>query len=169
MTTKNDSRAPPPTTAPQAQTLADVLAIIERSPTLSPTRKRDLRSAATRVADLLGNVPGRIALDLPTISARLAAVNPVAAGMTTKRFANIRSDFLAAVKASGLLPIRSWRKCPQTGASGALPLRALRERPGHQPRGGQQCDCRGVYRRDSRAVAPRRAELAPSTDYADLE
>ena len=32
--------------------------------------------------------------------------------MTTKRFANIRSDFLAAVKASGLMPIRPWRKEP---------------------------------------------------------
>ena len=41
-----------------------------------------------------------------------AAVNPVAAGMTTKRFANIRSDFLAAVKASGLIPIGAWHKGP---------------------------------------------------------
>ena len=73
---------------------------------------RDLRSAVIRVADLLGNVPGRIALDLPTISARLATISPVAAGMTPKRFANIRSDFLAAVKASGLMPIRPWRKEP---------------------------------------------------------
>ena len=63
-----------------------------------------------RVADLLGNVPGRIALDLPTIATSLAAVSPVAAGMTTKRFANIRSDFLAAVKASGLMPIGAWHK-----------------------------------------------------------
>jgi integrase len=112
MTANNDSRAPPPTTAPQAQTLADVLTVLERSATLSPTRLRDLRSAVIRVADLLGNLPGRIALDLPTISARLAAINPVAAGMSTKRLANIKSDFLAAVKASGLLPIRSWRKSP---------------------------------------------------------
>jgi integrase len=73
---------------------------------------RDLRSAVTRVADLLGNVPARIALDLPTISARLAAISPVAAGMTTKRFANVRSDFLAAVKASDLMPIGPWHKGP---------------------------------------------------------
>ena len=110
MTTKTHSKEPPPTTSPRAKTLADVLAVVERSTALSPTRLRDLRSAVIRVADLLGNVPGRIALDLPTISTRLAAISPVAAGMTTKRFANIRSDFLAAVKASGLMPIGPWHK-----------------------------------------------------------
>ena len=71
---------------------------MERNTALSPTRLRDLRSAVIRVADLLGNVPARIALDLPTIAARLAAISPVAAGMTPKRFANVRSDFLAAVR-----------------------------------------------------------------------
>jgi integrase len=89
-----------------------VLVAVEQSTTLSPTRSRDLRSAVIRIADLLGNVPGRIALDLPTISARLATINTVATGMATKRFANIRSDFLAAVKASGLMPIRPWHKGP---------------------------------------------------------
>src|SRR6185312_12722030 len=76
------------------KTLAHVLAAMDRSTTLSPTRLRDLRSAVMRVASLLGNIPGRIALDLPAIATSLAAVSPVAAGMTTKRFANIRSDFL---------------------------------------------------------------------------
>jgi integrase len=87
-----------------------VLAAVERNSVLSPTRLRDLRSAVIRVADLLGNVPARIALDLPTIAARLAAISPVAAGMTPKRFANVRSDFLAAVRTSGLMRTRPWHK-----------------------------------------------------------
>ena len=87
-----------------------MLAAVERNTALSPTRLRDLRSSVIRVADLLGNVPARIALDLPTIAARLAAISPVAAGMTPKRFANVRSDFLAAVRASGLMPMRQWHK-----------------------------------------------------------
>ena len=128
MTTKTHSKVPLPTTSPHAKTLADVLAVVERSTTLSPTRLRDLRSAVIRVADLLGNVPGRIALDLPTISARLATINAVAAGMTTKRFANIRSDFLAAVKASGLMPIGPWRKEPLAPAWRQLFARLSRRR-----------------------------------------
>jgi integrase len=112
MTTKTSSKALLAPTSPGANTLADVLAVVGRSTTLSPTRLRDLHSAVIRVADLFGDVPDLIALDLPTISARLAAINPVAAGMTAKRLANIRSDFLAAVKASGLQPIGSWRKGP---------------------------------------------------------
>ena len=108
--TKTQSEALPAYDPALRKTLAHVLAAVDRSTALSPTRLRDLRSAVMRVANLLGNVPGRIALDLPAIATSLAAVSPVAAGMTTKRFANIRSDFLAAVKASGLVPIGAWHK-----------------------------------------------------------
>jgi integrase len=110
MTRKTQNQARPAYDLAARKSLAQVLAAVDRSTALSPTRLRDLRSAVMRVANLLGNDPGRIALDLPTIATCLAAVNPVAAGMTTKRFANIRSDFLAAVKASGLMPIGAWHK-----------------------------------------------------------
>ena len=50
------------------------------------------------MASLLGDDPARIPLDLPAISARLAAVSPAAAGLTKKTFSNIRSDFVSAVK-----------------------------------------------------------------------
>jgi integrase len=46
--------------------------------------------------------PGRIPLDLPVISAKLAAITPAALGLTLKTFSNIRTNFMAAVKASGL-------------------------------------------------------------------
>src|ERR1700719_3237475 len=51
MSTKTHSKVPLPTTSSHAKTLADVLAVVERSTTLSPTRLRDLRSAVIRVAD----------------------------------------------------------------------------------------------------------------------
>ena len=88
MTTKTNSRATSAHGLALRKTLADVLAAVERNAALSPTRLRDLRSSVMRVGDLLGNVPARIALDLPTIASRLAAISPVAAGMTPKRFAN---------------------------------------------------------------------------------
>ena len=71
-----------------------------------PTQLRDLRSATKRVADPLGNEPAAITLDdLGVIAAGLSAIRPIAGGMTPKRFSTIRSDFLAAVKASRVMPV----------------------------------------------------------------
>jgi integrase len=95
-----------------AITLHDVLNAVERIEALSVTRRRDLRSAVSRVASLLGDDPGRIPLDLPALSVKLAAVNPVAVGLTSKTFSNIKSDFVAGVKASGLAPIRRSARAP---------------------------------------------------------
>ena len=86
-------------------TFAHLLDALKAHRGLSATRLRDLRSAVKRVAALLGEEPASIQLDLPAISTRLAAVNPMAAGLTAKSFANIRSDFLAAMKASGFKPV----------------------------------------------------------------
>jgi integrase len=87
-------------------TLEAVLDALEERRDLAPHRRRDLRSAVTRVAKLLGAAPGQILLELPVLAARLAAINPVAAGLTAKTFSNIRSDFQAAVNASGLKQLR---------------------------------------------------------------
>jgi integrase len=90
------------------KTLADVLAALDRAEegNLLAIHLRDLASAVKRVAMLLGDEPAAIALDMPAISARLAVVNPVAVGITGKTFANIRSGFLAAVRAAGFLPVK---------------------------------------------------------------
>ena len=94
----------------QPATLADVLTALKRARGLSGTRIRDLVSAVKRVAALLGDEPGAITVDVSALSAGLAIVNPVAIGITTKRLANLRSDFLAALKASGLIPASAFRK-----------------------------------------------------------
>ena len=86
--------------------LHDVLDSLERREGLSATRRRDLRSAVTRVASLLGNDPKAVALNLPAIRVKLAAVNPIAAGMSVKTLQNLRSAFLAGVSASGLMRSR---------------------------------------------------------------
>jgi len=96
-----------------AITLQDLLDAVEgRRQTLSVTRRRDLRSAVKRVAALLGEDPGRIPLNLPELSRKLAEVNPVSVGLTIKTFCNIKSDFIAAVKAAGLTPLRHRPKAP---------------------------------------------------------
>ena len=93
-------------------TLADVATALKRARGLSATRVRDLVSAVKRVAALLGNEPAALAVEISAISAKLAAVNPVALGITAKRLANIRSDFLAALKASRLISSSAFRKSP---------------------------------------------------------
>ena len=89
----------------EAMTLAAMLAALDRPGKLSATRLRDLRSAVKRVANLLGDEPAALPLDIAGISARLNTINPLAAGMTAKRLANIRSDFLAAAKVCGVQPV----------------------------------------------------------------
>jgi len=109
---RNNRRpSPAPSASSGGLTLADVLdALEDASPDLSPVRIRDLRSAIARFCTLIGEAPGRIALDLAQLRARLNAINPVAAGISPKSFANIRSDLFAAIKASGLKPISPVRQ-----------------------------------------------------------
>jgi hypothetical protein len=109
---KRSKNKAPDGVAPEPVTLATVLAGLEQPSALSATRRRDLRSAVHRVADLLGNEPRGVPLDMEAIRVGLAAISPVAAGMTPKRFANIRSDFLAAVTASGVMPVKLQVKKP---------------------------------------------------------
>lgn len=104
---KKDAAPRGPLRAKQA-TLADLDAALETNGKLDSVRRRDLRSAARRVARLLGEEPAQIPLDLPTISRRLAACMPAAAGLSQKTFANLKSDFLAGLRAAGF----GWPRCP---------------------------------------------------------
>ncbi len=103
---RNDQKTCP--SAPQASggpTLADAREALKTSKNLSPVRIRDLSSAISRFSALIGEEPERIPLDLAEIRDRLNAINPVAAGISPKSFANIRSDLFAAITASRLKPI----------------------------------------------------------------
>jgi integrase len=109
--------------------LADVNRALQKAGSLSATRGRDLRSAISRVAALLGEDPGRLPLDLAIIGAKLGAINPVAAGLTPKTLSNIRSDLLAAVRASGLQPVLASKAAlspPWAGLLAKLPGKRTR-------------------------------------------
>ena len=109
---RKSPRNAPALRAAKPITLAGMLAALERDGKLTATRRRDLVSAVKRVAALLGDEPAAIPLDMAAISGKLAAVNPVAVGLTTKSSANIRSNFLAAAKASGAMPVKAKGKSP---------------------------------------------------------
>jgi integrase len=93
-------------------TLADIDLALENNHIISPVRRRDQRSAIRRVGHLLGQELNQIPLDLPTIGRRLAVCIPAAAGLTDKTFANIKSAFLSAVKASAIKPVLTSAKTP---------------------------------------------------------
>jgi len=63
-----------------------------------------------RVAALLGEEPRAVMLNVPVISAKLAKLGRVTAGMSAKTLQNVRSGFLAAVKTAGLMPSRRLAK-----------------------------------------------------------
>ena len=100
----SDRRRPLPAKRAKAPTLGDVRAAVAASADLSAVRVRDFVSAIACFGTLVGEEPEFIPLALTAIAARLGAVNPVAAGISPKRLANIRSDLLAAIAASGLTP-----------------------------------------------------------------
>ena len=105
---------------PTTLTLADVLISLAEETSLSATRLRDLQSAVKRVAELLGQEPRAVPLDLPAISTKLASVNPIAVGVSAKTLANLRSGFLTAVKVSGLKRVQHSAKTPLSPAWAGL-------------------------------------------------
>ena len=82
-------------------TLADVLSHLATDPTLSPTRRRDLRSAVRGMGRILGVSLDAIPASPRVIRQRLKGLEPAQAGLSPKRFANIKSDVLAALRVVG--------------------------------------------------------------------
>ena len=56
-------------------TLASVLAGLDQTEGIAATRLRDLRSATRRVAELLGDTPSAVVLDMPEIAAKLGRID----------------------------------------------------------------------------------------------
>jgi integrase len=101
-------------------TLGDVIKRIDANPDLSPSRRRDCRSALSTYAKLIGREPSTIALDLAEIRNTLDRMVPAAAQVSRKRWANLRSDIAAAIKASGLRPLLSTAKLEPDGTWASL-------------------------------------------------
>jgi integrase len=85
-------------------TLQDVIETLSQCTWLSEIRRRDLRSAVARIAELLGQPPHALVLDVPQIAARLAILDCVSSRISPKTVQNLRANFLAAVKAAGFVP-----------------------------------------------------------------
>jgi hypothetical protein len=123
---RQSNRAP----AMATPTLHDVIEALQHCRGLTVRRRRDLRSAVVRVAALLGEDPRTVMLNVPVISAKLAKLDRVAAGTSAKTLQNLRAGFIAAVKATGLLPSRRLAKALTADWVRFLEGRSMRTRLG---------------------------------------
>jgi site-specific recombinase XerD len=92
--------------------LSDVIKAVKNDVGVSHSRRRDLISAVTRVAKLLRDEPHRIALDLPILRKQIETIQPAKERITDKTWANIRSQFFAAIKIAKLCEFADFRKTP---------------------------------------------------------
>lgn len=93
--------------------LKDVLDWLEKDDSLPPTRRRDLRSALTSIARLIGRRPEEIPANINRIHILLRRVHPAAHNMSKKRFSNIKSDALKALALTGCSRERAdWLRQP---------------------------------------------------------
>src|SRR5215831_548261 len=78
-------------------TLADVIARHEEDASLTPTRRRDLKSAVLRMSEITGLDPRSTPASLRFMRPHINAVRPAKYNLTPKIWSNLRSYFRAAV------------------------------------------------------------------------
>src|SRR5215831_4938700 len=79
------------------RTLADVIARHKEDASLTPSRRRDLRSAVLRMSEITGVDPRITPASLRFMRPRINAVRPAKYHLTPKTWSNLRSNFRAAV------------------------------------------------------------------------
>ena len=129
---------------PALKTLADVLLAVDGIASLSKGRRCDLKTAVRRMAEVFGQAPLDVPVNLSFFQAQLDGFVPADHGMTPKRWSSIKSDFQGALRLTGL--------------ADPLPHR----QPSFIPPGYPRLVCSAANRTDwgsaaSRASAPSRA------------
>ncbi len=78
-------------------------AVLEKLETLdlSPSRRRDLRSAVTSVCRIIGRGPSEVPANINWVHVRLRRVHPARLGISKKRFSNLKSGLLKALELCG--------------------------------------------------------------------
>jgi hypothetical protein len=87
-----------------ALTLEQVIFEVEQNTILSASARRDIASDVRSVARLIGRHPSEVPADVSTLRAALQNVNIGVAGITSKRFTNIRSSLARSLRLVRILP-----------------------------------------------------------------
>jgi len=102
MTETHDNKAEfSPFVADDKLVLKDVIERLDEDNDLSPTRRRDLKSAIRAIARLVGGQLETTPANINWLQVRLRHVHPAQHGMSKKRFQNIRCDALKALELAG--------------------------------------------------------------------
>lgn len=78
--------------------LQGLLDVLEQDSQLPTTRRRDYRSAVRKIGELTGQPLDRLPAHLGLLRPHLEGVHPAMAGLSTKRWQNIRSDLKRAIE-----------------------------------------------------------------------
>lgn len=90
-----------PFVAKDAPRLSKVLGRLDEIEGISPTRRRDLKSAIRAVARLVGKTPEAAPANINWLHVRLKRIHPAEHGIKMKTFQNIKSDALKALELTG--------------------------------------------------------------------
>jgi len=82
----------------EGTSLNNVLENLATTTSLSSTRKRDLRSAVSRISDLLESTPERLPANIKQLKLMVFNIHPAQNNLSPKSLQNIRSNLLAAVR-----------------------------------------------------------------------
>src|SRR5262249_22046479 len=77
--------------------LAEVIVRLEQDSSLSPKRRRDLKSAVARICKMTGVDPRTAPASMQLMRPRINTVRPAKDDLTPKPWANLRANFRAAV------------------------------------------------------------------------
>ena len=105
----------------QTRMLDSVITQLSDLDDLSPDRRRDMKSALTSLARMIGRPPAEIPANINWLHIRVRKIIPAKHNITKKRLANIKSDALKALEVTGCSRKRSdWLAPMSSGWSDLL-------------------------------------------------
>lgn len=111
-------------------TFADLVVAIDGDDTLSPTRRRDLKSAISTFSGRMHLMLAEAPASMDYVRKRIAGQHPKQLGVKAKRWQNVLSDLRHAINRYGPKPVRKTRTAglpePWRSLSSCLPAPGLR-------------------------------------------
>jgi site-specific recombinase XerD len=110
---QNTSRYSSPFIANSTPNMAAISDRIDGLGNLSPTKRRDLKSAVRSFCRLIGKQPIEVPANINWLHIRIRRIHPAAHDITKKRLANIKADVLKALALTGCSRERAeWQRKP---------------------------------------------------------